>query len=320
LIPIYALSEKCYYEWMKDHIVRAIDARQTSQWARYMESIGWKTETIGSTHLFIKKLPFIDASLMKIQHPQGPFPFERIDEISRKYKTIWTILEPHMLGYEESEFRKYGYRKSRMLQVHTATIKIDLKKSKKDMFNSFSENAKRNIKKAQKQNLEIRTIFMKEKKNWKYFPVFYSLLRNLSKMKKFYIYSYYEYQKRMMAFKDTSVLIFAYENDAPIAVVWYAYFSNVIAYFQTGITKRGYETLANYLLVWEGLKLGKKLKLSVFDFESIYDERFPKNVPQYKKYTEFKKRFHGELILYPTPWIKIYNLWAKLFYLWGTIL
>jgi len=304
---------------MKDHIVRAIDARQTQQWAHYMESIGWRTKIIGKTHLFIKKLPFFDASFMKIQHPQGPFPFERIDEVARKNKTIWTILEPHVVGYEESEFGKHGYMKSRMLQVHTATIKIDLNQNEKDLFKSFSENARRNIKKAQKQNLKIKTVFMKEKKSWKYFPVFYSLLKNLSKMKKFYIYSYDEYHKRMIAFKDTSILLFAYKNDIPIAVVWYAYFSDVIAYFQTGITGRGYETLANYLLVWEGLRLGKKLRLSVFDFESIYDERFPKNVLQYKKYTEFKKRFHGELIQYPHPWIKIYTWWGKLVYLCGTI-
>jgi len=133
---------------MKDHIVRAIDARQTQQWAHYMESIGWRTKIIGKTHLFIKKLPFFDASFMKIQHPQGPFPFERIDEVARKNKTIWTILEPHVVGYEESEFGKHGYMKSRMLQVHTATIKIDLNQNEKDLFKSFSENARRNIKKA----------------------------------------------------------------------------------------------------------------------------------------------------------------------------
>jgi hypothetical protein len=155
---------------------------------------------------------------------------------------------------------------------------------------------------------------MKEKKNREYFDIFYDLLQNVGRMKKFYVPSKDEYRYKMNAFRDGSYLVFAYEKNIPIAVVWYVCFENVIAYFQTGITKRGYETLANYLLVWEGLKLGNKLGQSVFDFESIYDERFPKIVQGYKKYTEFKKRFHGEIINYPQPWIKTYSLFGKLLY------
>lgn len=160
---------------------------------------------------------------------------------------------------------------------------------------------------------------MKNKQSWKYFDDFYDLLKNLTKMKKFYVPSREEYFKKMTAFKETSVLLFAYEKRKPVAVVWYAYFGDVLAYFQTGITEQGYERLANYLLVWEGLKLGKKLGLSAFDFESIYDTRFPKNVPKHRGYSEFKQRFHGDIILYPQPWIKTYNFLGVLLYRLSTM-
>ncbi len=312
------MRHRCYHHKMKNHVFTALDSRQTAQWGKYLNSIGWDTYQVGKTHIYLKKLRFPRVSFVKVQHPQGPIPFVDIDSIAQKNNALWTLIEPHIAGFSENDYKEYGYEKSTVFQTHSATIKIDLTQNTISLFRSFSENARRNIKKAQKEKIDVKIFFMKEKKNWKYFDIFYSLLTNLGKMKKFYIPSYSEYRKKMTAFKDTSILMFAYEKGEPIAVVWYAYFDTVLAYFQTGITTRGYMTLANYLLVWEGLLLGKKLGLHVFDFESIYDERFPKQVPKYKNYTEFKKRFHGETVLYPQPWIKTHSLFGKLLYKLGT--
>lgn len=200
--------------------------------------------------------------------------------------------------------------------AHTATIKIDLKRSEKDLLSSFSENAKRNIKKAQKNDLEVKTVWFKDDKDSLYFKKFYLLLTTLAKMKKFYAPSYEEYYKKMSAFGTSSVMLFAYEKgeSEPLAVIWLASYGKIITYMQTGITTRGYELLANYLLVWEGMRLAQKLKMEIFDFETLYDPRFPKENKDWKGYSEFKKRFHGTLIEYPTPWIKIYNPFFKYIY------
>ncbi len=305
---------------MKNHLQRAQDARQTPMWGQYLKGIGWEIETAGNTQLFIKKIPLFNVSFIKIEHPFGPYPLAKIDQIAKKHKAILIVFEPHEFNYHPQQLDQFGYQKSKLMYAHTSTIKIDLIQNEKELFNSFSENAKRNIRKAEKNNLKIRVVLMKDKKNWRYFEVFYGLLTNLSKIKKFYIPSRDEYRKKMTAFKEGSILLFAYEKNVPICVVWFACFDNVMAYFQTGITKRGYETLANYLLVWEGLKLAQKLKLSVFDFESIFDERFPKHLPEKKRYTDFKKRFHGEIVLYPQPWIKTYSRWGKILYLCSTLI
>lgn len=304
---------------MKNPTQYAMDARQTPMWGKYLESIGWQSKMIGRTQVMIRKFPFMNISLIKIQHAFGPYPFKEIDTLARKKKALIVLIEPHTVGFDEKYFKNNGYIKSKMLLASTATIKIDLTKSENELFKSFSENARRNIRKAQKGNLTIRSYPMKDKESWKHFDEFYDLLKNLTKMKKFYVPPREEYFKKMTAFKDTSVLIFAYENKNPIAVVWYAHFSDVLAYFQTGITERGYEKLANYLLVWEGLLLGKKLGLSAFDFESIYDTRFPKNVPKHIGYSEFKKRFHGDIILYPQPWVKTYSFLGKMLYRLSTL-
>ena len=305
---------------MEPHIEKAIDARQAPAWGEYLRSMGWTIERIGQTQIFIHKMPLFNKSLIKIQHPLNPLPFEKLEKIAKKHNALFMIIEPHHYNYKEDDFISNGYRKTFMQFAHTATIKIDLQQSEKELLASFSENARRNIKKAQKNNLRIEEMWYKDDENDVYFKKFYSLLMLLSKSKKFYSPSIGEYHKKMNAFKDTSILLFAYEGDEkePLAVVWYASYGDVMTYMQTGITKRGYELLANYLLVWEGLKLAKQQKVKVFDFESIFDPRYPKENKKWQGYSEFKKRFHGTLIEYPPAWIKIYSTWFRWFYLWAS--
>ncbi len=297
------------------------DARQTKQWGNYLSQIGWDIENIGNLQIFIRKIPLINCSVIKIQHPKGPIPFQKINDIAKKYHALLVLIEPDQVGYKETDYIKFKYQKSKLRFVHTSTIKIDLSRSKKTLWQSFSENARRNIRKSQNNNLIVKKVFLKKEKDDQQFKNFYHLLKNLSKVKNFYIPGYDEYFKKMTAFKDTSILLFGYlpKDPQPIAVVWYAYYGKTISYFQTGITDAGYKVFANYLLVWEGLKLAKKLKLKVFDFEATYDPRYPKDHKSWKNFTEFKKRFHGQVVEYPQVWIKFYNPIFKYIYTFSTL-
>ncbi len=293
-----------------------MDIRQSKQWGDYLTAIDWKVERIGKNQAFIRELPFLKYSIIKIQHPKNPLPFLQIDQLAKKYHALFVILEPESKGFNEQDFGKFKFQKSKSSLTHTNTIYIDIKKSEKEIFSSFSENARRNIRKAQNNNLEIKIINLKEVKNDLEFKKFYSLLSNLTHLKKFYVPGYSEFHKKMVAFKNSSYILFAMEksNPNPIAAVWLGILEDRAVYMNTGITKKGYETLANYLLVWESIKLAKKKNLPLFDFEGIYDPRFPKERKSWKKFSEFKKRFHGNIIEYPCSYIKIYNPVYKFFY------
>lgn len=45
------------------------DLRQTKEYAKYMENIGWLVERIDNTNYFIKKFPLV-GSFMKLQRPE----------------------------------------------------------------------------------------------------------------------------------------------------------------------------------------------------------------------------------------------------------
>jgi len=291
---------------MKPHIINALDVRQFPQWGEYMKSIGWKVYFIDGNQAYGKKVPMMGL-IIKMQHPGGPIDAKKIDNLAKKEKAAMVTVEPHISGFADDSLIANKFIKSKMSYAPSSSILIDLKRSESEIFSSFSENARRNIKKSKNNNMLIKVIDVSHDKDDKSFEEYYSLLKNLRKIKGFYAPGHLESQKKMNAFKNNSILVFAYENKTPIAVVWYSYFKGSIVYMQTGITKRGYELLANYLIVWEGIRWAKKHGINVFDFESIYDYRYKNQNKKWKGYTEFKKRFHGEEINFPISYTKYYN-------------
>src|SRR4030042_24050 len=79
--------------------------------------------------------------------------------------------------------------------------------------------------------------------------------------------------------------------------------NNSRAYYYYAFTsKEGRKKLAQYLLVWEAMKLAKKRGCQIFDFEGIYDKRFP--VKDWQGFSHLKKSFGGQEIEYPGVFIK----------------
>lgn len=299
----------------------AIDGRQFPAWGDFLKKLGWNVEQIDGRQIYIRRVPILNHSVIKIQHALGPMPFAKIDKIAKKYNCVYIVIEPHAYKFNKQDYIKNGYEESFFRFAHTVTRRIDISLSKEEIFKSFSENARRNIKKAMKMGVIVKPIFFTDQKDDSEFKKFYSLLKNLAKMKKFYVPSYDEFHKKMVSFTNNSFLLFAYDpkDKREVAVVWYGFNKPVISYFQTGIVKRGYELLANYLLVWEGILIGKKLGMKVFDFESVYDPRYPHINKRWKNYTEFKSRFHGEYLEYPPAFIKFYSPVFKLMYILSTL-
>jgi len=292
------------------------DLRQSPGWAYYLSNIGWTVKKLGNSQLFSKKIPLINRPFVKFQRPDNPLNFKNLDKLAKQNKWLFVIIEPTADKFNEDRFKQAGFKKApKMSLTHTSSIHINLTKPLDKILMTFSENARRNIRKAEKNNLEVIIVDLKKEESDEQFKIFYRLFANLTKIKKFWAPGYNEYHKKMIGFKDSSVILFAYHKKQPVAAVWLGIFDNSSWYMNTGIALKGYELLANYLLVWEAIKYSKKRRLKIFDFEGIYDPRFPSERSTWKKFTEFKKRFHGDIIEYPPPYIKIYSLGFKIFYL-----
>lgn len=85
-------------------------------------------------------------------------------------------------------------------------------------------------------------------------------------------------------------------------------------YMHAGTTLRGRELLAPYLVIWEGIKLGKSLGCGFLDLEGVYDERYKKLTKKWHGFTHFKKGFGGVEVSYTGSFIKCRNSLLQLLF------
>jgi len=281
-----------------------VDIRLSLQFAKYMSSIGWTVEWIGETNYFIKKFPLI-GSILKIQRPQN-VDFDAIDKLCRKYRVFQVIIEPKDLN-QESGIRNHGFKLSKNPYLPSKTLQIDLTRPQKDIFRHFKKDARYAIKKVYDPERSRRgrgittqmysspSDIAKWREAWKnsvkfnrYVPPVEQLL-NLRK-----------------SFGSSHSLFLASHNMSG-RIIGGALFTRSLhdlGYYWYGFTNdEGRTSLSQYTLLYQGILWAKKQGCKVFDFEGVYDPRFPNK--SWLGFSHFKRSFGGNEVLYPGCYTKI---------------
>ena len=269
-----------------------MDLRQSKEFARYLKLSGWIVEKIDNCYVYLRKLPLLPPLIMKIQYPNPPIPFEKIEKLAKKYKPLQIQIQPLRI---ESGFKKHGYKLSIGGHV-TRTLQINLTQSEKRILSQMKKDARYEIRRTKKERLQITKANNLEKfhQAWKksvswqrYVPS----LKNLKILKKsfdknatFLTANTFDYDESYHRSRTIAGTVILATNEG--AYYYYAFTS-----------KEGRKKLAQYLLVWEAIQLAKKRGCKIFDFEGIYDERFP--IKAWKGFSHFKKSFGGKEIKYP---------------------
>lgn len=264
------------------------DIRQSKEYARYLSRIGWNVEKIDKVSVFVKKFPLI-GSVLKIQRPGQNMDFQKIGKIAQKHRVFQIIIEP-INETQSAECKANGFKLSKSPYLPTKTLQIDLKQRKEKIFTDFEKDCRSAIKKNNRLNIRKYELGdLNDFRNyWKgavgikrYVPP----LQHLIELKK--------------AFRKNSLFVTSEKSDSG------AIFLNsgdVSYYWQAFTNKDGRKKLYQYKIVWEGILWSKKNKAKIFDFEGIYDKRFPNG--SWLGFSHFKKSFGGKEISYPGCFVK----------------
>jgi len=267
-----------------------VDIRQTQQYANYLQKNGWHIETEKGNFIFIKKLPLI-GSIVKIQRPEF-INYKKINELYQKHKIFQIIVEPKN-DFDTKILIKLGYKKSKSPFLPSKTLKIDLTNSKTTIFDNFKKDAKGFVKKNQKLKIiNSNNNIDQFRKSWKksiglkrYIPP----INNLKSLQK--------------SFKRNSFFALSKtKNSGAIFLIA----DKTAYYWQAFTNQKGRMNKEQYKVVWEGILWSIKNGAKYFDFEGIYDERFPDKT--WLGFTHFKKSFGGEIFQYPGCFIKVNKL------------
>lgn len=298
-----------------------MDLRQSPEYAQYSKTIGWEVKKIDGCHLLIKKLFGLPFRFIKCQRPDS-LPLVSIKKSLVEYAPGIIWIEPTNKE-QETILTAEGFKKNKSPFLPTKTVHLDLRQSEEKIFSKMEKDARYGIRKAGKKDIKIlrppnRRLRYKDIKT-KDFHRAWKQSVNLGR----YMPSLKNLEILQSSFGNKAIFLTAlcyddtfHRNKMKLHGLTRIIAGTVIliadktAYYYYAFTnKEGRKASAQYLLVWEALKLAKKMGCRVFDFEGVYDERFP--LSSWKGFTHFKKSFGGQEIEYPGCFSRF--LWPKIF-------
>ncbi len=264
------------------------DLRQSKNFASYMEKIGWSADYFKDENIdfrfYLKKIPLL-GNFLKILRPHNS-PLGQIDQLAKKYRAFAV-----QINYSP-----------------TKTLQLNLELPLETIYEQMTKEARYEIRKAQTNKIKIirsRDI-----------ELFADLWQKNALARGFWLPFKKEIKSIYEAFDKNAYLLFAHRyydlnhSNKPIAGTLILLHENIASYFHAFSNPLGRKLAAPSFLVWESLKLTKEKNCRFFDFEGIYDERFPNK--SWLGFTHFKKSFGGWEIEFPGSFTRYYNPLFKL--------
>jgi hypothetical protein len=275
-----------------------VDIRQSIRYSTYLKSIDWTVERIDNTNYFIKRFPIL-GGVLKVQRPEK-LDFNTINKLCRKYRIFQVVIEPK-LGSGSVAFHgllpRKGYKLSKGPFLPTKTLQIDLSQSQKTIFNHFKKDARAAVKRGLVNPIKPYST-PDEIKRW------HDAWRKSVKITRF-VTSIKQLLNLRKSFSDNHSIFLASHNisGSIIGGALFTRSSHDVAYYWYGFTNvEGRTSLSQYPLLYQGILWAKRMGCKIFDFEGVYDPRFPNK--SWLGFTHFKKSFGGYEVLYPGCYTK----------------
>jgi lipid II:glycine glycyltransferase (peptidoglycan interpeptide bridge formation enzyme) len=110
-----------------------------------------------------------------------------------------------------------------------------------------------------------------------------------------------------------------FSENPMLAAALFLFTRDICHYWHNGSTPEGRSLFAPTLIITEGIKLAQEKGCKIFEFEGIYDERFPDQTKRWKGFTKFKEGFGPEKIVFVRPYIKYFSPVFKFFHFFKMI-
>lgn len=299
------------------------DIHQTPMYANVMRAIGWTIEGKPGSQIFVRKLGPIAVS--KMQRPEK-VNLSSIESVRKKYRTITFQLEPALHSIVEkkkfifplhiehnepedwiSSWKGFGFARTVMPLAHSASSLIDLRLTKQQLLEHFSQKTRYNIRKGEKgPTLHVEVIPLNALNSTQR-KTFLDLRAEWSKRKNVMGYDQTFMNGVLDAFKNHGACLFAVnELGETLATLLILTTNKTAIYFSAFSSKVGYTNNAPTLLTWSAMNWAKEIGMQIFDFGGVYDPRYRGTYKRWKGFTEFKERFKPTFFLYPKSFMKTF--------------
>jgi len=277
----------------EDFNKKVVHPLQSREWGEFREAWGNKVVRLPNFQIIFSKVPFTGFKIGTVI--RGPKITKKdigeVGGIARKERAIFVKFEPNILYDEglEKEIKSFGLLRGRRLFTPTS-FRIDLKKSEEELLKSFHPKTRYNIHLAERGGVEVS-----EDNSDEAFEKYLKLTKETSKRQGFYAHTE-KYHRLMWKFLKPSgiahLLVAKYKGE--IITTWILFVFRDFLYYPYGASTDKYKNvMANNLMMWEAIKLGKKLNLKTFDLWGREEGR---------GFTKFKEGYNPKVVTFIGTW------------------
>jgi lipid II:glycine glycyltransferase (peptidoglycan interpeptide bridge formation enzyme) len=189
------------------------------------------------------------------------------------------ILRPDLIVSSKPMFTKY-------------TFVLDLELDEQALLSRMKEKTRYNIRLAQKKGVVVT-----EETSQEGFKIYLQLMAETVKRDRFFAHSarYHQTMWDIMSKVGIAHLLIARHQNIPLAA-WILFKFHDVLYYPYGTSSREYrEVMAPNLLMWEAIKLGRKLGCSYFDMWGALGTN-PDPTDPFFGFNRFKEGYGGKLV------------------------
>jgi lipid II:glycine glycyltransferase (peptidoglycan interpeptide bridge formation enzyme) len=268
------------------------ELRQAEEYGQFMASLGWLVEK----GMFIKPLPLIPFSFIKLQRCAWPLDFKQVEAVAKKYRAIQVKIEPNLTNTKnwekiKEQFQTWGYKETNSPLLPTKTIWLDLNQSDSKLLAGMKPKTRYNLKLLKTKSLQLK-IFRGDQANEKTLKDFYQLYQENARRQKFWGLNFNQLNSLLQSFKQKAWLLLVSQETCLGGLILLIH-HQVAYYSHNAASQQGKKLLVPTMLVWQAIRLAKNLGCKRFDFEGISDERFS-ITKSWQGFTRFKQGFGGK--------------------------
>ena len=298
ITKILTIKDKEKYDSLIIHPV------QTWEWGDFQISQGHivyrlgvfdnKEKMISAYSVSFHRIPKTMLSIGTIL--RGPdITDEMLDEVTKIAKienAIFVKFEPNVINKKLGHFR--NLKKSPKVAFYPHTFLVDLTKTETQLLEDMHPKTRYNIRVANRYGVEI-----KEETSDKGFEIYLKLLMATTKRQGFYLHTEKYHRDLWKQLKNTGmihIMLASYQNETLSAFMIFKLKDQLFYPYGASLhTNR--QVMAQNLLMWEVIKLGKELKCKTFDMWGCLGPN-AKETENGFGFHRFKQGYGGQLVEY----------------------
>ena len=276
---------------------------QSPEWGEVKTKIGTPAVRVGEVQFTLHKVPLLPFNV-------GYCPKVDVEKIDwEKLKVAGKEHNCIFIKIESNEAVSRDDIKKAKPIFATQTILLDLTKPEEELLVSMKQKTRYNVRLAQKKGVVVE-----ERNDEESLEIFLKLQKETVKRQGFFVHpdSYYRTVWEVLRPKGMAHLLIAQVENTPVVAWLLLKYQDTLYYPYGGSSTEFKKYMASNLMMWEAIKLGKKLGCKTFDVWGATDD---KTDPWYG-FTRFKLGYGGQLVSFPGAYdLVLKPVWYKVFIL-----